>query len=564
MQGLVSFAGISTDFLVSAQMTLSQGTSPSVCTIDIAPLPFNPPNIGLLRWQYGGSAVNFPFSLLDKIEPVGDGEGRILWRLTVLDRRWAWRKTGAISGKYNTPEQIDNKEARPEGVRPLKDLMKDCLDAMGETDAVLNLNRQAGEETPEVDWDYERPVEALASLCDRTGHIVVLGLDNRVYIFQKGFGSQLPTGNLTIEAQQTFDPPEAPAAIVVVGAATRFQVDLELEPVGKEIDGTVKPILELSYAPKDANGKPTWAFNDYVYMMTVDPKWREIARESVWRWYRVKSFDRSSGGPGPYTLPGTGGKIKITSIDEILPLLDVQVETYQNEDRKKVPRPAWVWGKFSPLEDSYTAVERPDRRLRNEPKGLYTGNFSVDVETGIVYFDSPTLILPEDERVGANGLSPGPADIKLRIAVEYREGGYKGPTRPEYHRSRRPSNRRSQSPPRAWTEFVVNDSLQRGIYRDGESDEIKDNNEELERRALLTWKTVAARYSSVDTAASISYAGFVPLACDGAITQVTWSIAENGETRTRASRNREESIIAPTYAERRLFERVEQNLRHRK
>lgn len=559
MQGLVSFAGISTDHLVSAQMTLSRGTSPSVCTIDMTPLGTVYPSVGELRWRYGGTFIRFPFAKNDKFEPIGDGQGRVLWRLTVLDRRWIWRTTGSISGRYNTPQQIEDKDAQPEGVRTLRQLMVDCLQALGETDARLNLIRGSEEERPEVDWDYDRPAEALSDLCDRTGHIVVLGLDNRVYIAPKGVGNQLPTGELVIESQQTFDPPEAPAAIVVVSAPTRFQVDLELEPVGKELDGTVKPILELSYAPT-VDDKPDWSELTPGYMEggNFDPKWQGLALESVWMWYRIKPFGTAERQQAPIPL---GNDITIESFDDILPLLGTQVETYEREDGKKVPRPIWIWGKFSPGgEGEFDPVERPDERLRNEPKGLYTRPFDVDLDTGIAKFDSPTFIWGNTE----DGRKPIPAELKMRVAIEYRKGGYEGPRREEFHRRRRPSRRRARSAPRNWMEFVINNSLVREVYDDGETGNTVDNIREVESRSLFTWRTVASRYNTIETAASTSYAGLLPIPCDGAITQVTWSISETGETRTRASRNREESIVAPTYAERRLFERVEKELRHRK
>ena len=41
---------------------------------------------------------------------------------------------------------------------------------------------------------------------------------------------------------------------------------------------------------------------------------------------------------------------------------------------------------------------------------------------------------------------------------------------------------------------------------------------------------------------------------------MTWSVGENGFATTRASRNREEPLATPSYAERRLYERIRASL----
>ena len=558
MQGLVTFGGLQ-DF-VSAQMTLTQGVDPSVCTIDVAPFSRALPPVGLMTWRYGGVVLRFPYSRLDKIEPIGDGQGRVLWRLTIMDRRWIWRTTGSISGRYNTRDQRRNEEKNPAGVRTLVNLIKDCLAALGEVNYDLRgLDKQAAKDTPEVDWDYARPADALADLCDRTGHVVTLGLDNRVHIMRKGLGNPLPKGPLVVESQLSLDPPEAPAAVVVVGSANRYQVDLQLEAIGKEIDGTVKRINDLSYTPV-VNNKRTWALTDYEFLPDVDAKWREIATESVWRWYRVKDFRKPPYGAGPYKLPGGKDAPVLKSLDDILPLLPVQCETYENTEGELEFRPPWVWGKFSPLEDDFREEDEAEKKLRNKPKGLYTGSFNLEHATGIVRFANPVLRLEvlKNQRMIAK-----PADIKLRVAVEYNQGGHKGPLRTEYYKKRKVARGRQQRAPRQWTEYVVADKILRRIWIDGETGQVRDTFKENAQRALYPWLTVVQRYREVDFAASTSYAGLLPIACDGAITQVTWTIGEDGATRTRASRNREESIIAPTYAERRMYQRVEEALRRR-
>src|SRR6185437_16062245 len=101
----------------------------------------------------------------------------------------------------------------------------------------------------------------LQGLCDQLGCRIVLYLDDTVSIVQTGIGSDLPSDNIE-RASLVVDPPEIPESILVVGGRTRYQVDLFLTPVGLDVDGTIRDIWDLSYAPVSllaAGVKPTAA-----------------------------------------------------------------------------------------------------------------------------------------------------------------------------------------------------------------------------------------------------------------------------------------------------------------
>lgn len=535
-------------------MTLTQGVSPSVCTLELPPLKQTIPPVGPLTFTYGvGVSMFFPDCAIDKIEPVGDSSGRVTWRLTILDRRWIWRETGALSGKYNTTrDRVAAGQGSP-AVKTLRELMQICLDEMGETSAIIDGRINQGDTYyPEVDWDYARPAEALADLCDRSNNIVTLGLDNRVRVFPRGTGQELPRVKV-IESQTTIDPPEAPARVVIVGAPDQWQADLILDPVGQDVDGTIKPIDELSYAPT-VEGAVDWSENDFELHSRVEAKFRPLAKQSVWKWYRVR--------PG-LTLPGNNAP-EVTELQEILPLLTQQVETYENEDGITVPRPAWVFGKYSPLEDRLAPKDEVEPKISNQPDGLYTGPFDIDAERGIVKFQSPVVVLEKTKRGGggstAAGLYAYPPDIRLRVAVNYNEEGYKGVTRTRYFDDRQAG----ESSLSQWTRYVLDESLQRGIYYDNEAGQLVDNRDSLEQFAALAWQTVISEYLSQSRAESTSYAGLLPIQCDGAIAQVSWTIGADGKAKTRASRNREELFITSSYRERRLAEKISEQLRPRK
>lgn len=556
MQGIIQYGNLP-DF-ISGSMTLTQGISPSVATIETPPLPITLPPISELRISFGGTVIRFPGAALDKIEPVGDSEGRVRVKITILDRRWIWRETGAISGFYNLDtfavrDALNGQTAKP-NVKTLRELMELCLDALDEPDYIISPFINGGDDSyPAVEWDYQRPAEALADLCDRSNNIVTLGLDNRIRIFARGQGEQLPTANL-IESQTSTDAPEAPQSIVIVGAKDKYQFDLILDPVGRELDGTVKPINELSYAPR-INGQPDWSENDYELHSRVPSRFRQLAKETVWKWYRVRLG---------FTLHGGEG-ITVNDLSEITPLLDFQVETYENDEGRVVPRPAWVFGKYSPLRAKLLNDDPPQQRLSNQPESLYIGSFSIDAERGIVVFSEPIVWLTKTKQGGfgptQRGLFAYAPDIRLRIALNYNPKGYEGWKRTEYFKDEQP-NGATTSTVNSWVRYIIDETIERNVYYDFENNKLEDNKQANETKARKVFDTAVAEYRAFDTAASATYAGILAVPCDGAISQVTWDIGESG-ARTRISRNREETFITPSYAERRTFERIDAQLRRK-
>lgn len=562
-QGLITFSNLP-DF-VSASMTLTQGVGPSVCIVETPPLDRNPYNtllnrIGDLTWSYRNQTFTFRSCIVDKIEPVGDSSGLVSWRIAILDRRWIWRQTGAISGNYNDDKEDVNRAisglgAQKPNTKTLRQLIDLCLTALGEPNARVEITNGT-ELYPETKWDYEQPVDALADLCDRSNNVVTLGLDDVVRITTKGIGNLLPRGDF-IDEQQTVDPPESPQAIVVVSSPVKYQLDFRLEAVGKEVDGTVKPIHELSYAPKIA-GVADWSECDPYFMTKVESKYREIAQESVWRWYRIIPAKNN----GPSTVASVLPELR--EIKEVTPLLSEQVEEYRDSDNKLVPRPPWVYGKFSPLEDRLASKDDAKAKISNQPDGLYTGSFSVDTDKGIVQFQSPVITYKNTKNGGNGPPVPGlfiyEAEIYLRIAVNYNPQGFEGVRRKEYFENETPGSRRIKIN-RSWTRFVLDEAVEPVTYYDYEANKKVDTTEEEKPKARKTWKTVVAEYTTPDLAETVSYAGLEKIQCDGAITQVTWQIAKNGQVTTRASRNREESFVAPDYAERRVQQRLVKMIR---
>src|SRR3990167_7848874 len=125
-QGLVHWPGITGQ--CSADMTLSHGISPSVCTITVPAGTGTPAEHGTLMFSFGGTAITFPdCKLVETSIDVGDqGQSQ---HLTIWDRRWKW--WGGVSGIYNQrfADGLINKDRE----RTPKQLGDACLAALLET-----------------------------------------------------------------------------------------------------------------------------------------------------------------------------------------------------------------------------------------------------------------------------------------------------------------------------------------------------------------------------------------------------------------------------------------------
>lgn len=190
--------------------------------------------------------------------------------LYLFDKRWRW-KLGQINGHYNEPspriydvprvvapgQQAGNQPATepPEKLPDIqeptrknaRDLAKLLLETMGER--TYDIAAIPSNDYPEVKWEAAVPAVELQNLAERYGCRVVYRPDvDGVLIAKLGVGAQLPDGLLDSD-NLGIDPPEPPGRIVVYGAPVRYQVRFELEAVGLDFDGVVRPIDDLSYTP---------------------------------------------------------------------------------------------------------------------------------------------------------------------------------------------------------------------------------------------------------------------------------------------------------------------------
>lgn len=520
----------------SASYTLSHGTIPGKIQVRCVAGTANPAAKGTARFidPTTGVTVQLPDCIVDsahiELSPRGD---RII-RFDIFDQRWRWR-FGRISGQYNLRNE-DGSQILPGTEKTPRELAKLCFDAMGIDRG--DVSKMPNKARPFIDWDVKNPSSALASLADTVGCSVVLKTNGRVSIEPIGVGKNLPFNAFSLSGDTGFDPPELPLGIEFVAGATKYQVDFELEAVGEDFDGSIKPIDDLSYKP--ANG---WSF-ETPWMDNVGKLFQELAQQSVYKMYRIKI---------PKYLPGVEKKRenKLTSIDEVLPLLDAQNDFDVMPDDSKKRRKPWVYGLFAQGETTLEQRrgKKPEPDLENTPDQHYKRSFEVDHARGIVIFSEQVYDFVDN---GTKDLTK-PADIRLRVAVNWR--------RPKTRALEHWTQLRGRSSARE-NPIVINRS---DVALERKLDVINfrptDNEGEVKDQAKFYLDQAVAELQPRPIG-SAQYVGIHPIEPDGAIRQVSWSIMTDGSmaSKTVASLNTEQLVLDASYEEKRLFEKVQQSL----
>lgn len=444
-QALVSFPGIAQ--MRGASLTLSPGIVPSVATLEIVPQPRLDALVGSLVFRQGATELRFTDCRVDTATLVYNSAGMIV-RLALLDRRWRWRY-GAISGRYNlwrTPaslaaarfdgSRVTSRDLVAGTERTPQELCALCLNAMGERD--YDLRAVPDQSRPHVDWNYTNPARALAELADQRGCRIVLRTDDTVAVVPIGSGRELPRDTDVSDISMTFDPPELPAASVAVCGQNLYQADLPLEAVGQDVDGSIRPIAELSYRPA-----LDWKFVDLDFMNEIaDPQARDLARATVFRWYRVAADLTAA-------LPGELNELSVQRA-HLLPLRSEQIDTLTFSGVESA-KPAQIFGSwYEPAQnishensvDSLQPVVADDDSYAKS--ALYRQAFDFDAARGIVMFREPVYRLLGD--VGEQTIYP--AQLRLRTSFTIHD--------PETGAVRRYERRRGQaSASRADTRFVL-------------------------------------------------------------------------------------------------------------
>lgn len=210
---------------------------------------------------------------LSKIVLTQGTSGR--WQeLTILDRRWLWSDERVkISGEYNRNSTLFK------NVKSARALAALCLDQMGES--LYDVSALPVTAYPPVAWDAANPASELDTICQVFGCVVARDANDRVVIVKQGQGFGPIASAKQADIGSATDYPVIPREVIFEGGPTEFLYDLPLQAIGKDTDGSYKPIDLLSYAPAN------WADQNPQAWNLADAAERKLANEHVYRRYGI-------------------------------------------------------------------------------------------------------------------------------------------------------------------------------------------------------------------------------------------------------------------------------------
>jgi hypothetical protein len=188
----------------------------------------------------------------------------------------------------------------------------------------------------------------------------------------------------------------------VTFAPTVYQSFLQLEAVGMDVDGLVKPLDELSYRPRSAPGSVIpagWAAYSPMFLEigNFPTSTGYLAYKTVYKWYRIKAQT-----DGSLSLPDGGA---VTSIKDLLPLRPSLVEPFVKptfnlgDSSAGVQYAPEVHGAFY---SGWNGTHNDNCGVRYSDPAIGTSAFSqcwfpfqLDTEQGIVMFDVPVFAITQ-------------------------------------------------------------------------------------------------------------------------------------------------------------------------
>ena len=523
-QGIATYDGINPDHVTSASMTFSHGITPSSCLFQMVPqLNLNPPPGGTLKIHYNGQAVvEFPDAIIDQ-GSIRRGSGGVIISLRILDRRWKWRY-GEISGWYNRREP--NGKLDPKLEKKPQELAELCFKAMGETN--FDVGDLPNGSRPEVNWVCSNPANELGNLVNSLGCRVVLQLDNSVKIHKVGEGQDLPEPFNVTNDGFGVNPTEKADTLKLHGAPIKFQSRLKLEAVGKEKDGSVVPIEQLSYRPPNGWENET----PYAFYNVTREDDRKLAVESVFKWYRiVEQCDGTKDVPG---LEDDQGNPVQAEPWQMLPLAGHLLQTQPDKDGVEVNKPAIIRGAYWDGEADFKNTERFE---------VVDRQFSIQAEDGIVVFTDPTYAL------GAAKESL-PAEMDIETAYLVLDANSRQHYR--YSKERDTGDPKLGTEPKILRHDEIEHTKQAEYGSDCQVTAVVTNQQQVDDEADHWLDAEIDSIQTVETK-DIEYADIRAIELDGAIQQVSWSVGQSG-AKTRASRNDEFDRAVLKYARKQEIE----------
>lgn len=537
VQGFVNWPGVPTDQVIGLRMTLSGSTAPSVAQLACGTNLGDVAQFGTLSFGSTGGPGQGPIALTEcaraTAREVLDGNGAH-WVLPIYDRRWRWQY-GHISGSYNQvrPDGSLVRETEPQQLAAL------CFAAFGETR--YDVSRMPNAVRPAVLWDRANAADALQALCSELGCIIHLNpLTNTAEVWPIGSGNATLPDYPGESIGYSLGGQIQPEQVELIAGPTEFESEFyAYEPVGLDTDGRWKPIDDLSYKPAGGWEREPVDFpnisGSYNDPNTFEPKdIRSLAVSTVWRRYKI--LGQFSG-----LFPGLWSPTY---------LFDSELEPQEIGDLQ------FLNGRVGASIDTDGTPRRLPIEVRtrhwrhrggdSETYLQYDGTVNLDTKLGQVVFNEPVFRATAD---GLGGWIYTPASVLVRCAYHAGRGGV-------YHCYTR--LRETGSTIKTEPESLRFSRVSLKVVEDGVGDVISTTESEIQSEADLQLDGYVAKYAD-QPAGGFNYSGIIPLALNGVVRQVTWSLGHSSPSSTVVSLSRETQPFVPSFEERERERLIREN-----
>lgn len=406
-QARVSYPGIEQVEAFSGSMGI--GITPGQFSLVIKPQPYSSfPEIGDLTLTYNDQTIVFGGCRVN-IGSTTVNEGGQVMNLVLNDWRWRWayetvsvranvrRKDGSINILTNTdtggqfPVNSDDIIGNP--TRTIPQICYYYLElplGVGIDASIVDQNL-----TPFIDWYHVNAAQALMQMIEPLGlTIAVPTSPGNIRIVRLGEGQNLPDGPWT-SIGESFQPPPRPKEVVVMFGPSKYEMERKLIYVGLDLNGDVKPLKDLSYAPDSS--APDGGFLD-VFDRNLDDLFAndpegpakqeklEAARQSIFKWFVLQ----------PITTKFTHQGLDIRHVEQLLPI-DSTLARKRKLYGEDVETDSFIWGIFEQPDETGennipggTTIQ-PSHNPDTDRRLIYRGGMTVDGQRGIFKASSPIV-----------------------------------------------------------------------------------------------------------------------------------------------------------------------------
>lgn len=573
----------------SATYTDSIGITPGNIVVSVPIVNLGTmPHFGDVTLSDGLTTIVIPDCKLTAPRGQRSGGGQTI-DLVFLDHKWRWQ-FGEISGRYNVVEQRTNtvplvpipgraggppigtpppippgtEPVRPSTKKTARQLAVLCLKAMGEKR--YDVSQVPDDTHPNVNWDVDNPAQALQNLVEQFGCVVVWSnFERQVKICKRGEGSQLPGGALLSQAEDLATP-AFPSKIRLVGARIHYQQRYLLEAVGRDFDGSLRPLWALSYRPDDNDWTKVFPphFGNLKSSSLPGNRTRydaiAAAKASIYRMYRVKTPEGDEK-PKLIVPPDSKDK-KHKRRGEHIHLLPHLNQTSRDDLNRYEKAPARVLGVHTPIYRFHIGKHPLKRWEETEDDTHVTVPFTISEEAERSYVVFADYVCIKKYAEGTEGSVVEPASLVIECAAEVMNPDTNQFDR--YYRDLLLTGGVPTEPAIVIREDLIYEVTAEYNRDPNKPDKVKTNVKDIDRKAQYILLGEAKRYQN-QKGDDKAYCGLLRIAIDGAIQQVTWAVGGGSEDNpsTRASRNGEHNLYQPPYEGRRRNEDTNLDARRR-